>query len=125
VDVRDDGEERFYGFVDAAVAAIPPQFSSQLGSVAIVVEDWPSPEQLRSVDAAGLFGLYQGVPRTTFGAENVGVPSKITIFRGPLEQRYRDPDALEAAVFDTVRHEIAHHLGISDARLIELQQRRL
>jgi predicted Zn-dependent protease with MMP-like domain len=121
VDVRDDAEERFYAFVDAAVAAIPEQFASQLGSVAIVVEDWPSAEQLRSVGAGGLFGLYQGVPRTTFGADNVGVPSKITIFRGPLEQRYRNPDALEAAVFDTVRHEIAHHLGISDARLIELQ----
>jgi predicted Zn-dependent protease with MMP-like domain len=124
MDVAEDREARFYGFVDAAVAAIPSEFASQLASVAIVVEDWPSREQLESVNAGGLFGLYQGVPRTAFGADHVGVPSKITIFRGPLEERYRDPSALEAAVFDTVRHEIAHHLGISDARLVELQGRR-
>ncbi|MEA2622959.1 MAG: hypothetical protein QOH61_1869, partial [Chloroflexota bacterium] len=29
---------------------------------------------------------------------------------------------LADAVMDTVRHEIAHHLGISDARLTELQR---
>ena len=34
---------------------------------------------------------------------------------------YRDPTALAAAVADTVYHEIAHHLGISDARLDELK----
>jgi predicted Zn-dependent protease with MMP-like domain len=122
MEMRDAAEERFYALVEAAVAAIPEPFASQLGSVAIVVEDWPTQEQLASVDARGLFGLYQGVPRTAFGADNIGVPSKITIFRGPLEQRNRDPAALEAAVFDTVRHEIAHHLGISDERLVELQR---
>jgi predicted Zn-dependent protease with MMP-like domain len=122
MDERNDGEDRFYALVEGAIAQIPEPFASQLGSVAIVVEDWPTQGQLESVDARGLFGLYQGVPRTAFGADHVGVPSKITIFRGPLEQRYRDPGALQAAVFDTVRHEIAHHLGISDERLVELQR---
>lgn len=121
MEVADPAEEQFYAMVEAAIAAIPQPFASQLGSVAIVVEDWPTPEQLASVHAGGLFGLYQGVPRTTFGAENAGVPSKITIFRRPLQQRHRDPASLRAAVFDTVRHEVAHHLGISDERLLQLQ----
>jgi predicted Zn-dependent protease with MMP-like domain len=121
VEIGDPAEEQFYALVEAAIAAIPEPFASRLGSVAIVVEDWATPDQLASVHAGGLFGLYQGVPRTAFGAENAGVPSKITIFRGPLEQHFRDPAALRAAVFDTVRHEIAHHLGISDERLVELQ----
>jgi predicted Zn-dependent protease with MMP-like domain len=121
MDVSDPAEDRFYALVEAAIAAIPEPFASRLGSVAIVVEDWASPDQLASVHAGGLFGLYQGVPRTTFGAESAGVPSKITIFRGPLEQQFRDQAALKAAVFDTVRHEIAHHFGISDERLVELQ----
>lgn len=121
METANPGEERFYALVDAAIGAIPEPFASRLGSVAIVVEEWPTPDQLASVHAHGLFGLYQGVPRTAFGAEYAGVPSKITIFRGPLEQRFRDPDALEAAVFDTVRHEVAHHLGISDERLVELK----
>jgi predicted Zn-dependent protease with MMP-like domain len=62
------------------------------------------------------------VPRTTFGADNIGLPSKITIFRGPLEMYHRDPDSLREAVFDVVQHEVAHHFGISDSRLDELQR---
>jgi predicted Zn-dependent protease with MMP-like domain len=91
--------------------------------VAIVVEDEPTEAQLESVGATGLFGLYQGVPRTTFGAEGVPVPSKITIFRGPLVRAQRgDPGAVAAAVEETVLHEIAHHFGLSDARLRELRR---
>ena len=111
----------FEALVDEAIDSIPEPFASQLGSVAIVVEAWPSAEQLASVHARGLYGLYQGVPRTTLGADGIGVPSKITIFRGPLELHHRSPAELRLAVFEVVRHEIAHHFGISDARLDELE----
>ena len=37
---------------------------------------------------------------------------------------YRTPEALAAGVTDTVHHEIAHHFGISDARLHELERER-
>ena len=107
--------------VERAIASIPGPFRDQLGSVAIVIEDWPSGDQLASVGAEGLYGLYQGVPRTAFGADLAQVASKITIFRGPLEGHFRDPGALAAAVEDTLHHEVAHHLGISDARLRELK----
>ncbi len=70
--------------------------------------------------AGGLYGLYQGVPRSLPGADHAASPSKITIFRGQLERHYRTPQALRAKVIDTVHHEIAHHFGISDARLHEL-----
>lgn len=106
--------------IEAALANLPDAFRAQLDSVAIVVEDWPTPEQLASVGAHGLFGLYQGVPRTVLGASRAATPSKITLFRGPLERHHPDPRELTAAIGDTLRHEIAHHLGISDARLHEL-----
>jgi predicted Zn-dependent protease with MMP-like domain len=111
----------FDDYLEQAIDAIPEPFASQLGSVAIVVEDWPTADQLASVHAHGLYGLYQGVPRTVFGVDNVGMPSKITIFRGPLVLHHRDPASLREAVFDVVLHEIAHHFGISDNRLGELQ----
>ena len=47
-----------------ALDRLPPAFRDQLGSVAIVVEEEASPEQLATVRAHGLYGLYQGVPRT-------------------------------------------------------------
>ncbi len=104
-----------------ALERLPAAFRERLGSVAIVIDDEPTAEQLASVQARGLFGLYQGVPRTAWAADQATVPSKITIFRGPLTRAHRTPDGLAAAVADTVYHEIAHHFGISDARLHELR----
>jgi len=112
------------GLVIDALEQLPREFAEQLGSVAIVIEQESNPGQLASVGARGLFGLYQGVPRTAYGADLAAVPSKITIFRGPLMRAYRTPEALAAGVTDTVFHEIAHHFGISDARLHELERHR-
>lgn len=107
--------------VVVALEQLPASFRDRLGSVAIVIEDEPSREQLASVGARGLFGLYQGVPRTAYGADHAMYPSKITLFRGPLTRAHRSPERLAAGVTDTVYHEIAHHFGISDARLRELR----
>jgi predicted Zn-dependent protease with MMP-like domain len=112
------------GFVIDALEALPAPFRDELGSVAIVIEEEASPAQLQSVGARGLYGLYQGVPRTRWAADGAPIPSKITIFRGPLVRANRTPERLAAAVTDTVYHEIAHHFGISDERLHELQGER-
>ena len=110
----------FEDWVFEAIDALPTAFRERLGSVAIVIEEWPTPAQLSSVGAGGLYGLYQGVPRSLPGADHAATPSKITIFRGQLERSFRTPEALREKVIDTVHHEIAHHFGISDARLLEL-----
>jgi predicted Zn-dependent protease with MMP-like domain len=114
----------FDTLIAQALAQLPEPFRSQLDTVAIVIDDEATPEMLRATGASGLFGLYQGVPRTVFGAANAAVASKITIFRRPIEAYYPDPAARAAAVRDTVFHEIAHHFGISDARLRELSAQR-
>ena len=115
-------DDRIEGFVIDALEGLPDPFRDQLGSVAIVIEDEPTAAQLTSVGAPGLYGLYQGVPRTHYGADSAAFPSKITLFRGPLLRTARTPAALEAKVRETVYHEIAHHFGISDDRLHELER---
>jgi predicted Zn-dependent protease with MMP-like domain len=115
-------DDAFDALVLHAIDDLPEAFRSRLDGVAIVVEDEPTRDQLVLVNAHGLYGLYQGVPRTRWGADAAPVPTKITIFRGPLERAHRTPAALAEAVADTVRHEIAHHFGIDDARLRELQR---
>ncbi len=120
----DDSTDAFEGLVVAAIDALPPVFRDRLGSVAIVVEDEPDAAQLAATGAPGLLGLYTGVPRTAYGASDAAVPSKITIYRGPHLRIFRSPDALAGGVAETVRHEIAHHFGISDARLAELARER-
>lgn len=104
-----------------ALDRLPAPFRERLGTVAIVIEDEANPEQLALVGARGLYGLYQGVPRTVYGADAAVFPSKITIFRGPLTRANPTPERLAAAVIDTVHHEVAHHFGISDERLHELR----
>jgi len=108
--------------IDDTIDLLPLAFAEQLGSVAIVVEDEPTAEQLASVGARGLFGLYQGVPRTRWGADAAPLASKITLFRGPLTRANRDPERLRLAIRETLHHEIAHHFGIDDDRLRELQR---
>ncbi len=108
--------------IDDAIDLLPLAFAEQLGSVAIVVEDEPTADQLASVGARGLFGLYQGVPRTRWGADAAPLASKITLFGGPLTRANRDPERLRLAIRETLHHEIAHHFGIDDERLRELQR---
>jgi predicted Zn-dependent protease with MMP-like domain len=119
----EDGVD-FDAVIDDVIDTLPAAFVAQLGSVAIVVEDEPTPEQLASVGAPGLFGLYQGVPRTRWGVDNVPIPSKITLFRGPLSRSNAGSARLARAVEDTLLHEIAHHFGIDDDRLRSLQAER-
>ena len=117
-------DDAFGDLVAAALERLPAVFRERLGSVAIVVEEEPTADQLAATGARGLLGLYQGVPRTAFGAEGAPVASKITIFRGPLLRSNRTPTALARAVDEVVRHEVAHHFGIGDERLRELRSGR-
>ena len=84
----------------------------------IVIEDEPPPERLP--EGGTLLGLYEGVPLTERGAQEPYLPDRICVFRGPIERMSASPRRQAAIVRDTVVHEIAHHFGISDARLGEL-----
>lgn len=115
---------RFERLVDGALARIPMPFAAALDEVAVVIEDEPSDAQLieNGLDPEydSLYGLYEGVPRTEWGADWAPVPNKITLFRLPLEEDFPHPDDLAEEVRITVIHELAHHLGIDDDRLEEL-----
>jgi predicted Zn-dependent protease with MMP-like domain len=110
----------FEDWVLEAIDGLPTAFRERLGSVAIRVEERPTAETLRSLGVAGLYGLYQGVPRSALGADHALTPSVITIYREACLRSARTRDGVRDRVHDTVRHEIAHHFGISDARLHEL-----
>jgi predicted Zn-dependent protease with MMP-like domain len=114
--------DAFETALTAAIERLPDTYREQLATVAIVVADEASEDELASTGAPGLLGLYRGVPRTVLGAGHAAIPSVITLYSGPLERAYRGPAALVAGVEETLRHELAHHLGISDARLGELKR---
>ena len=113
----------FEELVGLALDAVPEPFAAALDEVAIVIEDEPTDEQRQENHIAPdetLYGLYEGVPRTEWGADWAALPNRITLFRLPLEADFADPDDLADEVWVTVVHELAHHLGIDDERLTEL-----
>ena len=112
-----DPGEGFEEYAQAALDSLPPELSSQMSNVEITVEEELPPGQ-------GLLGLYQGIPLTRRGSNYAGVlPDKITLYRGPLVRLYgHDADTLRREVRRVVLHEVAHHFGISDERLVEIDR---
>ena len=113
----DAGRERFEAWVAEALDSLPNDIAELLDNVAVVVEEEPPLGE-------PLLGLYRGIPHTKRTSSYAGaLPDLITIYRGPLERAYgRDPELLRAQVRRTVFHEIAHHFGISDERLVEIDR---
>lgn len=116
---------RFEEIVTEAMEEIPEALWGVIDNLVVTVEEWPSRRQIESVGLPPgntLFGLYEGVPLTKRTTHyGLTPPDKITIFRGPILQFCPpDEDAIRTQIRRTVLHEIAHHFGISDERLIEL-----
>ena len=110
--VIDVDEVRFEELVADALDGIPEELGRLMDNVVV---------QVRDFSRAGLLGLYQGIPlthREEYGG--LAMPDRITIFRLPILERCRNEDDVRREVRVTVVHEVAHHFGISDARLQEL-----
>ncbi|MGB3484403.1 MAG: metallopeptidase family protein [Mycobacterium sp.] len=103
--------------ISAALDSLPPKLRVAMSNVQIIVEDEPPGGQ-------PLLGLYHGVPLPQRTSRYSGVlPDRISIFAGPLARLAAgDTDRLRHEIKHVVLHEIAHHFGISDQRLIELDR---
>lgn len=119
-------EKLFSELVADALDSLPDEFLQRMENVEVVIEDWPSGDDLEVAglsprDRSYLLGLYHGVPLTHRGAFYSALPDRITIFQKPIERLAgEDEDDIREQVRHTVIHEIAHYYGISDERLDEL-----
>jgi len=118
--------ERFEWLVARAVETLPEEFITRLENIDVVVEDYPTQSQLASAGlrrGQSLLGLYEGVPLTKRGAHyGLVPPDKITIFQKPIEARCKYNAEITAEIQRVVKHEIAHHFGIGDARLEQIER---
>jgi predicted Zn-dependent protease with MMP-like domain len=114
--VQEDGPD-FQRVIQETLDSLPPDLRERISNLEILVEDEPPPGQ-------PLLGLYQGVALTRRGINYSGaLPDKISIYRGPLERHYgHDPDLLTSQIKRVVLHEVAHHFGISDQRLVDIDR---
>jgi predicted Zn-dependent protease with MMP-like domain len=118
--VGDDGRviqvtrEDFEDLVGEGLDLIPDELARLMDNVVVLVEDYP-PRVER------LLGLYYGVPLTERGQSYAGMlPDTIHIYRVPILRMCRSREEVVEQVRRTVVHEVAHHFGISDDRLHEL-----
>jgi len=117
--------EKFEALVARAIENLPLEFQRKLENVDIVVEEWPTPGQLRQakhIHPTQLLGLYQGVPQTRRGrGYGLVLPDKISIFQKPIEAQCRFSDEIKLKVEEVVRHEIAHHFGLDEKTLRKIE----
>jgi len=122
------GRDEFEKIVEEGIRAVPEKFLRKLSNVAIVIDDEPTSEQKKKLNIHPnwtLFGLYEGVPQVSRGANYSAVsPDKITIFQKPIEDEAADEEDVKKIVRDTVWHEIAHHFGMDESRVREAEAKR-
>jgi predicted Zn-dependent protease with MMP-like domain len=117
--------ETFERLVVEALDSLPPFFQEKMNNVEVLVEDEPDPELLTEMEMDPtedtLLGLYQGIPLTERYNYNLVMPDTITLYQKPIEAvAGGNFDRIRDEVRHTVIHEIAHHFGIDDDRLLEL-----
>lgn len=118
----------FEALVDQAWEAIPETFRERFSNVAIFVQDYPTADQLRAgrVPHGGtLLGLYQGVPLSHRGhGYGMVLPDQVTLFQRPIEAYAHHPADIPGIIYDTLWHELAHHLGMNEREVRAAERRR-
>ncbi len=126
-------ERRFRHIVANAIDGLPQEFREALNNIEIVVEDWPTEDDLawfeerEGLDEGEaedlLLGLYQGTPlpeRTATGYTG-SLPDCITLYRAALEEFCEGNEkAMAEETRKTLLHEIGHYFGLDEDRLEEL-----
>jgi len=119
---HDLSPEAFAQLVQQAIADLPPPYAKLMESIAVMVEEEPSKEVLDDLELDSeddLLGLYQGqslADESFFGSGGTE-PAKISIYRGPILRQCDSPDEVVQEVYDTVVHELGHHVGLDDEEM--------
>ena len=114
--------ETFAALVQQAVADLPPPYAKLMESIAVVVEEEPPEDILRDLgldEKDDLLGLYQGqsLADDSFFRPGGEPPPRISIYRGPILRICESPEEVVQEVYDTVVHELGHHVGLDDDKM--------
>jgi predicted Zn-dependent protease with MMP-like domain len=104
-----------------ALRRLPPGLGRFLDNVAILTEDYPTPDQRASAGIGpdeSLLGLYEGIPVTQRSASySMVIPDRITLFRRAIEATCQTDAELVEEIRKTIVHEVAHHCGFEEEQL--------
>jgi predicted Zn-dependent protease with MMP-like domain len=103
-----------------AFARLPDGFRTLAADVVLRVEDFPTEEVQRELDAESEFdilGLFQGVGMAQDGALPVSgrLPNMVFLYRRPILDYWAEhEESLGDLITHVLVHEIGHHFGLSD-----------
>ena len=119
--------DQFQQLVTEAISSLPKRFRDAMVNMAIVVEDEPTPDQLRQVEVEPpdtIYGLYEGIPlpERQWAHGNV-LPDKISIFRLPILEDSADEDDIVVGIGETLIHEVGHYFGLSEDEIMDIEEK--
>ena len=120
--------EEFKALVEEAIDTIPRRFAREVRNLAIVIESEPTEELLDEMDIdepGSLLGLYQGTPLNERGwSYGNQLPDKITLFQDTIEDECNgDEEEIIVAIGETLIHELGHYFGLSEAEIMDIEER--
>ena len=120
--------KRFEELAEEVFASLPAEILGHVSNAVFLVEDWPDRETLAAVGLrrrTELLGLYQGIPLDERHLGLTGnLPDRIVLYQNPIEiEAARSRETLAAVIYDTLVHEVGHHLGLSEEELARLEGR--
>ena len=117
--------EQFERLVHKALSDIPPDIRLSIQNVDIVVDNVASMNQIAGPaieNEMELLGLYEGIPITERYGYDMVLPDKITLFQKPIEAICDNQEQITEEISKTLIHEIAHHFGLDDNHLDQLER---
>jgi predicted Zn-dependent protease with MMP-like domain len=127
-DSRSPSLEEFEGLAAQAYARLPDTFRKLCDGLIVRVEDFPTEEVLKAMQAESefdLLGLFQGVglPFRAESGTTGEMPNMIWLYRRPILDYWAEhDDSLGAIVTHVLVHEIGHHFGLSDEDMEAIEQ---
>ena len=105
-----------------ALDNLPKSIRDYIENVPVLIEDYPPSQMLANENVSPqILGIYLGVPRTVAGVNDVTDDvTRMVLFKRNLEKLCRDRNDLIEQIQITVRHEVGHHLGLSEEDLDRL-----
>jgi predicted Zn-dependent protease with MMP-like domain len=104
--------------------SLPADLREGVDNVAVLLEEEPSPAQRAALGlppGENLYGMFEGPTRGERERMHIAWPSRIRLFRRPLEADFgHDPFRLRAEIRRTLLHELGHYFGLSEEDLRRL-----
>lgn len=109
-------KDQFEKIVSKAIDRLPEKFQKKMHNVVIMVEDFPTKEQLTNSgrppdNKYALLGLYEGYHQSSQRNFGPVLPDRITLFRIPISQSCSTDSECRKRIESVLRHEVAHHFG--------------